>query len=139
MREGYGIRFKLPELPPSVNSLYNVIFSLKRVELKPEVMMWKSKMKMYVPAWKPEKVGESGFLYFKMDVCANLYHKNMNVRKFDVMNMEKVCVDMVCEKIGIDDKFITDCHTRKIHSDNEHVEVEVGFLDEDKTGWTKDE
>ena len=126
----YSIRFKLLSVPPSVNSLYNVIFSMKKVELKPEVRLWKSQAKMAIPMWKPEKQSLSGFLYFKMDVHTNLYHKNSNVRKFDVMNMEKACIDAICEKIGIDDKFITDCHTRKIHTDvSEYVECEIGFVD----------
>ena len=125
----YSIRFKLLSVPPSVNSLYNVIFSLKKVELKPEVRLWKSKTKMLIPLWKPHVLGKSGFLYFKMDVYTNLYHKNETVKKFDVMNMEKACIDTICEKIGIDDKFITDCHTRKIHSDNEYVMCEIGYID----------
>ena len=127
--EPYRIKFKLTSVPPSVNSLYNVIFSMKKVEMKPEVRLWKSKAKMQIPLWKPSKLGDSGFLYFKMDVYTNLFHKNESVRKFDVMNMEKVCIDAVCEKIGLDDKFIVDCHTRKIQAEKEYVEVEIGFTD----------
>ena len=125
----YSIRFKLLSVPPSVNSLYNVIFSMKRVELKPEVRLWKSQAKLLIPLWKPSKIGTSGFLYFKMDVYTNLYHKNEKVKKFDVMNMEKACIDTICEKIGIDDKFITDCHTKKIHAEKDWVECEIGFVD----------
>jgi Holliday junction resolvase RusA-like endonuclease len=124
----YGIAFKLPEPPPSVNSLYNVIFSLKKVELKNEVKLWKSKMKLYVPVWRPKVVPDSPWMYFRMDVHMDLFHKNGKVAKFDVMNMEKACIDMVCEKIGIDDKFISECHTRKIQSENEYVMCEIGYL-----------
>lgn len=125
----YGIRFKLTSVPPSVNSLYNVIFSLKRVEMKPEVRLWKTRAKMLIPAWKPKNLNETGFLYFKMDLYTQLYAKDgVKVLKFDVQNMLKVCIDAVCEKIGIDDKFITECNVRKIQSDSEYVEVEVGFV-----------
>lgn len=129
----YSIRFKLLSVPPSVNSLYNVIFSLKKVEMKPEVRLWKTQAKMLIPVWKPQTLGKSGFLYFKMDVYTRLYTKDgLSVKKFDVMNMEKVLIDAVCEKIGIDDKFIVDCHTKKVHVEDgleEHVQVEVGFID----------
>ena len=126
----YSIRFKLLSVPPSVNSLYNVIFSLKKVELKPEVRLWKSQAKLLIPLWKPTQIGKSGFLFFKMDGHTQLYAKDgVKVKKFDVMNMEKACIDTICEKIGIDDKFITDCHTRKIQSDKEFVECEIGFVD----------
>ena len=99
--------------------------------MKPEVRLWKTQAKLMIPPWKPGKIGASGFLYFKMDVYTRLYTKDgVSVKKFDVMNMEKVLIDAVCEKIGIDDKFITDCHTRKLHFDgDEYVEVEVGFID----------
>jgi hypothetical protein len=126
----YSIRFKLSSVPPSVNSLYNVIFSLKKVVLKPEVMLWKSQSKMMVPKWSPKVIGKSGFLYLKLDVYTKLYCKNGQVRKFDVTNMEKATIDMVCEKIGIDDKFISECQARKIDfGGDEYMEVEVGFVD----------
>lgn len=126
----YSIRFKLLSVPPSVNSLYNVIFSLKKVEMKPEVRLWKTQAKFQIPAWRPKVIGNTGFLYFKMDVYTKLYAKDgVTVKKFDVMNMEKVCVDAVCEKIGIDDKFISQCTTRKIDSEKDYVECEIGFID----------
>lgn len=126
----YSIKFKITSVPPSVNSLYNVIFSLKTVEMKPEVRLWKSKAKMMIPAWKPKKIGKTGFLYFKMDIYTKLYCKNGTVRKFDVPNMEKVTIDAVCEKIGIDDKFIVDSHARKVDfSGDEYMECEIGFID----------
>ena len=126
----YSIRFKITSVPPSVNSLYNVIFSLKKVEMKPEVRLWKSKAKMMIPVWRPTKIGTSGFIYFKMDIYTKLYCNNGTVRKFDVPNMEKVTIDAVCEKIGIDDKFIVDSHARKIDCDkDEYMEVEIGFID----------
>ena len=126
----YSIRFTIPSAPPSVNSLYQVIFSLKKIQLKPEVMIWKSQSKMFVPVWRPVHDSKTGFLYFHMTVHTDLYYKNSKVRRLDLGNMEKACLDMVCERIGIDDSFVTRRVLEKVQrQDNEQTEIEIGFVD----------
>ena len=85
----------------------------------------------YVPRLDPAKGAKSvsGFLYLKADIYTNLYFKNGSVRTIDLPNMEKLLIDGICRKIGIDDKFITDKHTRKIQSDKEFILCEMGFVD----------
>lgn len=133
MDEAHGekdcIRFTIPMIPPSVNALYNVIFSLKKVELKPEVRLWKSKAKEFVPVWKQKGKSVSGWLYFKADVYTQVYFKNGKVRKLDLQNLEKCLIDAVCEKLGIGDEFIFEKYARKIDSDEDKIEVEIGFID----------
>lgn len=43
-------------------------------------------------------------------------------------NMEKALIDTVCEKIGLDDKFVVKKETTKIQSDTDSTEVEIGFF-----------
>lgn len=119
------IRFSLPISPVSCNSLYNVMFNLKRVELKPEIRLWKSQVKQFVPAWKTEK---KGYLYFNADIYTETLFKNGKVRKLDLQNLEKALIDAICEKIGLSDEFIFKKHTRKIQAENDRIEVELGFL-----------
>ena len=112
-------------LPPSVNSLYNVIHSMKRIELKPEIRLWKTQASMYVPSWHPD---QAGYLYFNADIYMRTLHKNGKVKRHDLQNLEKCLIDTVCEKLGFGDEFIFAKRTRKIESEKERVEVEVGVL-----------
>jgi len=123
------IRFTIPMIPPSVNALYNVIFSLKKVELKPEVRLWKSQAKQFVPTWKPKGESKSGWLYFKADVYTQVYFKNGKVRKLDLQNLEKCLIDTVCEKLGIGDEFIFEKYARKLDCDKDRIDIEIGFID----------
>lgn len=119
------IRFTVPVSPVSCNSLYNVMFSLRRIELKPEIRLWKMKVKEYVPVWK---TGETGYLYFNADFHTETLFKNGKLRKLDLQNMEKALIDAVCEKLGIGDEFIFAKHTRKLQSDMDRIEIEIGML-----------
>ena len=125
--DGYSINFKIPSVPPSVNSLYNVIFSLKKVEKKPEVRLWQSQAKQFIPVWRPIQIPDQPWLYMKIVIHTDLWYKNGSVRKIDMPNMEKALIDTVCEKIGIDDKFVVKKETTKIQSDKDKTEVEIGF------------
>lgn len=120
-----SIKFVIPSLPPSVNSLYNIIFSLKQVQLKPEIRLWKTQAKQYVPVWKTDKMG---YLYFNADIFMPIMYKNGKLKKHDLQNLEKCLIDTVCEKLGIADEFIFEKHTRKIDSEIEKVKVEIGFI-----------
>ena len=119
------IRFSIPLSPVSCNSLYNVMFHLKKVELKPEIRYWKTQVKGYVPVWKTER---TGYLYFNADVYTETLFKNGKVRKIDLQNMEKALIDAVCEKLGLSDEFIFQKFTRKIQAEKDRIEVEIGFL-----------
>ena len=118
------IKFSLPVSPVSVNSLYNVIFSLKEVQLKPEVRAWKTQVKQFVPPWKTQRIG---YLYFNADVYTDTLYKNGKLRRLDLQNMEKALIDAICEKLGIGDEFIFEKKTRKIQAEKDRIEVEMGF------------
>jgi Holliday junction resolvase RusA-like endonuclease len=97
-QEGRSVTFVLPSLPPSVNSLYQVIYSQRRVELKPEARRWKSDMKQYVPRFK---VGEGTELRIDLE-----FNFNYVRRRFDAANLMKLAIDCICEKLGINDKAV---------------------------------
>lgn len=122
------IRFSIPLSPVSCNSLYNVMFHLKKVELKPEIRLWKSQVKQFVPVWRTDR---TGYLYFNADVYTEILFKNGKVRRLDLQNLEKALIDAICEKIGIGDEFIFSKKTRKIQADKDRIEVEMGFLEEE--------
>lgn len=103
------------------------MFSLKRVELKPEIRLWKTQVKQYVPPFRTDR---TGYMYFNADIYTETLFKNGKVRKLDLQNLEKALIDAVCEKLGLSDEFIFEKHTRKIQSDKDKIDVELGFINE---------
>lgn len=102
------------------------MFNLKRVELKPEIRLWKTQVKQFVPKWKTDR---TGYIYFNADIYTETLFKNGKVRKLDLQNMEKALIDAICEQLGLFDEFIFQKQTRKIQSDKDRIEIEMGFLD----------
>lgn len=125
-----SVSFKIPSIPPSVNSLYNVIFSLKKVELKPDCLSWKSKAKTFMPPFKSSGESVSGMLKVDMKFSYPLYHKNLKVRRIDTPNMMKLLLDAISERYGIDDKFMKfgSFVWSTTDSDAEAVEVTVNEM-----------
>lgn len=96
------IRFTIPLLPPSVNSLHQVIWTQRRVELKPEIRQWKYQAKEYVPRaqWN------SGSSIIRVDVVAHyrMFTSEGKLREFDTQNVLKPLIDLIAEKQGWNDK-----------------------------------
>lgn len=119
-------KFTLPELPASMNALYQIIYSQKRVEMKPEVRLWRNRMKDYIPPWT---IGEDVLLWIGLEFWGNWYTKKGEVRKVDLSNMVKVTQDVIAEKLKFDDSRIFEQRwLRKIQSDEQRVEVELGVM-----------
>lgn len=96
------IRFTIPLLPPSVNSLHQVIWTQRRVELKPEIRQWKYQAKEYVPRaqWRSESS------IIRVDVVAHyrMFTNEGKLREFDTQNVLKPLIDLIAEKQGWNDK-----------------------------------
>jgi len=128
-----SINFRIPSLPPSVNNLYYHIkghFGEYQYVLKPEVRLWKTKAKEFIPLFKPVD-HPTGLLYLHFTAVASWYYKNGSIKRRDVANFDKVIVDTVFEKLGIGDEFVWDRRCTKRHSETEeYVEVELGYFDQ---------
>lgn len=131
-----GFHFLLPKWPPSVNSLYNVIFSQRRVELKPEVRLWKTQAKELIPLWKELK-GTDHLLGVELNFFGAWFHANGRLKKTDVQNMVKVTLDALAEKNGFDDSQVFECIERKRDSLKEYVEGKVALLGRSGRGQSR--
>jgi len=120
-----AITFRIPGLPPSVNSLYQIIYAQKRVELRPEARLWKSKGKQYVPCWKTEKMEPLGI---ELEFYGNWFFKNAAFRKLDLQNLIKLVCDTVAEKCGFDDSQFFKFEAKKVQSEEEYVKVTLKKL-----------
>lgn len=118
--EPHRVQFVLPSLPMSINALYQIIYSQRKVELKPECRSWKTKAKQYVPVFK---VSEGSTLQLDVVFSFPWYHKNGKLRKFDSQNLLKLLIDAVSEKVGIDDSRIKAGSWSSADSTTERVEV----------------
>lgn len=127
------IKFRIPSLPASMNDIYYHIkdhYGRYQYVLKGEVRLWKTQAKEYVPTLSfidppPVKV------YFNWTAVGSWYYKNGKVKKSDLTNLEKVLIDAVCEKLGIDDSFIWDTRRKKLHSESEeYLDCELGLIEQ---------
>ena len=124
MKEGWKAlesrRFVIPNLPPSCNSIYQIIFHQRRVEMKPEVRKWKTQAKEYIPRVVPFPESQ----LFKLDVIFyyDFFYKNGKLKKFDSQNLLKLLCDAVAEKGGFSDELIKFGSWESYHDSKEQVE-----------------
>lgn len=114
------VHFTLPSLPVSVNSLYNVIFSQRRVELKNECRVWKSESKRYIPRFQ---VGEGCSVEIHTVFHFPFHCRNGKPRVFDVANLLKLTIDTIAEKCGFNDFLVRKGSWDSVDSVNEKVEI----------------
>ena len=119
--------FTIPSCPPSVNSNYNIIFSLKRVEMKPECRLWQSKAITYMPTFKPIQT-LPGLLRAEVTFYYPMYSKEGKLKKKDASNMLKLLIDAISNRYGIDDKFVTEGSFKAVDSEQEKTEVILSVL-----------
>jgi len=121
------LSFKIPSLPPSMNSIYNVFFHMKRVELKPEVRLFKTNAKAFIPPFEIEKKDK---LALYMAVHADWYFRNGKFKKIDVSNMVKVVQDLICEKLGCDDAQVWETRACKVQDKKNVVHIRLEVMNE---------
>jgi len=115
------VRFTIPLAFPSVNSLHQIIYSQRKVELKPEVRRWKNDAKSHVPRF----VLQSQLSFIRADVVFHypFYYANGKLREFDTHNAVKPLLDLIAEKLGFNDKRVKSGSWDSVDSTDEKVEV----------------
>lgn len=116
------VHFTLPSLPVSVNSLYNVIFSQRKVELKNECRIWKSESKRYIPRFQ---VSEGCSVEIHATFHFPFHYRNGKPRVFDVANLLKLTIDTIAEKCGFNDFLVRGGSWASVDSINEKVEISM--------------
>ena len=117
---GNEVRFTLPSLPITVNSLYQIIWSQRRVELKSECRQWKSESKKYVPRFK---VSDESSVRIDITFYFPFHYRNGKPRVFDVANLLKLTIDCVAERCGFNDYRVRLGSWASVDSVNEKVEI----------------
>ena len=104
----------IPLAPLSMNAIYQVIWSQKRTQLKPQARFWKTQVKGYIPSL-PAMDSQSK-LRLTLTYHQDWYYKNGSLRKLDLPNLTKLTVDAICEKVGCDDAQVWELVERKVQS-----------------------
>jgi Holliday junction resolvase RusA-like endonuclease len=114
--------FIIPDLPPSVNSLHQVIWSQRKVELKPEVRLWRSQSKPSIPRLR---LTTDSLLNVDLTFHYRQHCKNGKLRRLDTHNCVKVILDLIAEKCGFDDSRVKSGSWSSVDDVNERVEVRL--------------
>ena len=140
-----SVSFRITGLPESMNSIYQIIFAQRRVQLKPDVLRYKVQAKLMMPVWK---CSDEWLYGIELRFHSDWYFKNQKIRRIDLSNLEKVICDCVSEKYGFDDARIFEKYSWKVQngtqsfvevkvyqlSGNELVDTWTGCGNETKTG-----
>lgn len=107
------------------------------MELKDDVRQWKSRAKEYIPPWLDQNEIRDGMapdstwkqMWISLDFHGNWFTKEGKVRTIDLPNLVKITVDVIAEKLKFNDSLIFEQRRlRKIQSEKQKVEVEMGYL-----------
>lgn len=120
------MKFKINSIPPSYNAMFKINYNFKEVYLSDTARAFKQLVKLSMPAieFKDDSL-------FKIDIvyCYNWFYKNFNPRKLDIQNMDKLLLDAVFEKLGLDDSRVFVFNQKKVQSPSEvYTEVEITVL-----------
>jgi Holliday junction resolvase RusA-like endonuclease len=119
---GGEYKFTIPVLPPSVNSLHNIIYAQRKVVLKPEILKWRSDIALFIPRIQ---VDESSLLQVDVTFYHRYHYQNGKLRVFDVHNMVKVLLDVLAWKANFNDCRIKFGSWASVDSTDEKVEVRL--------------
>jgi len=90
--------------------------------MHPEVRMFKTNSKVYIPVYK---VGKNDKVFIKIKAHNNWYYKNGKLKRADVQNLTKVIIDAISEKLGFDDSQVFRATTDKVQSERKGVGVRL--------------
>lgn len=113
--EGKSVTFVLPQIPPSINSLYQILYARRQVELKPEARRWKNDAKAHIPRFE---LVDGATLRIDCE-----FNFDFNKRRFDSANLLKLVIDAIAEKLGVNDRIVRHGSWFSIQSEREFIQV----------------
>ena len=114
------VRFTLPSLPVTVNSLYQIRYSTKEVFLRPECYRWKTDSKQHIPRFR---IADGSSVEIHATYYYPFHYRNGKPRVFDVANLLKLTIDTVAEKAGFNDFLVRRGTWDAVDSISERVEI----------------
>lgn len=120
------ITFRIDGLPPSYNRMFNINYNFREIYLSDEARHFKTKVKFAVPFFSVTTADTYG-----MDIE---YHSNFKTKcgknkKIDTHNCDKLLIDAIFEKLGIDDSYLWERREKKIQDKETYTMVTIRKLD----------
>lgn len=119
------MNIQIPSLPPTTNHAF-IQRGRFRV-LAPEARQWKEDVEKIMNALGIESPRGLLSVHLRFH-SARWFNKDRSVKKRDVANLEKLCIDAVFKCLGVDDSNIFKLTLEKVVSDKELTEVEIEIL-----------
>lgn len=114
-------KWTITSSPPSVNSLHNVIWSQRKVELKPEIRKWRNDVMLTMPVIR--LASDESLIEIDLTFHYRHLYRNGKLRRFDTHNLIKALLDAISAKANFDDSRIKTGSWRSVDSEDERVEV----------------
>lgn len=119
--EGERLQFVLPSFPPSVNRIYAINHNQRSVRLSDQAALWKTRT---IPFVKPCRWLNECLLRLTLEYeSPDWLTKQGKLRRMDVQNLDKICIDTMFAKWGWDDSRLVEIVTRKRYGPREQVVV----------------
>ena len=118
---GDRLCFILPSFPTSVNRIYLINHTFRRVTLSDEALLWRTRTGAFIKPWK-----YNGLIKLTLEYESNeWYFKNGKIRKLDLQNLEKLLIDTLFMKWGLDDSILAEKLSYKRYGPREQIRVTV--------------
>ena len=114
------LNFTIPGIPPSYNQAFKVNHFRRQIYLTQDVKSFKTRVKLSMPA--VDFPNDSLFI-LHITYHTNWYFKNGKPRKADLQNLDKILIDAIFEKLGVDDCRVWRLTQSKVHSDKKAFTV----------------
>ena len=124
----------IPSLPPSCNSMYDVLYSAHAIRLKPEARRWVTAASAFMGPCKEFK--DSGLYEVLVEYRGQWFQKGKpdEPKTKDVRNYEKLITDTVFKRYGVNDKRIWKSTVEKVEAEDEEVIYRIWRLECQKLG-----
>ena len=107
---GSRLVFSLPSLPPSVNRLYLINHAQRKVTLSDEALLWRTRV---MPCILPCRLEFTEYKLTLVYQSPRWLLKEGGLRRMDLTNLDKLCIDTLCAKWQFDDSKLTEVIRRK--------------------------
>lgn len=111
------ISFRIEGIPPSYNKHLNINYNFREVYLSREAKQFKNLIKMSIP---PATISTLNVYSMEVEYHSNFKYKNGKNKKIDLQNMDKLLIDAIFEKLGVDDSYLWQLNHKKIQNDTEN-------------------
>jgi len=118
--------FEIPLLPESVNRAYTIDIRRKTLVMTRRAWKKKSDMHIFIPRIE---IKEGQLLKLEYEYHADWFFKNGSLRRRDAQNFDKMLLDVICEKQGVDDSIIIEWRGRKVQDSTEFVLVNLYIIE----------